>query len=194
MENNIDFRRKYVFVDESGLKKHGASCSMVQEGNARRSVSSARRYQLEYFGLPIRARIDCNFSTGSKSKWLKETKIAGIKRGLPHRINSSHFLLFVEEMATVLNKLGLHNMYIVMDNAAIHNTPEVLQATRGHGHTALFLLPYSPFLNLIEECWAKIKKEACKIPLTNNEIIADHIEEAAKTVTVENCRGWIRHS
>lgn len=85
-------------------------------------------------------------------------------------------------------------MYIVMDNAAIHKTPEVLQATRGHGHTALFLFPYSPFLNLIEECWAKIKKEVCKIPLTNNEIIADHIEEAAKTVTVENCRGWIRHS
>jgi hypothetical protein len=48
-------------------------------------------------------------------------------------------------------------------------------------------------LNPIEECWSKIKQEVRKTPLTKNEIIADRIEDAAKTVTVENCRGWINH-
>ncbi|KAI9341290.1 hypothetical protein BD770DRAFT_399066 [Pilaira anomala] len=33
-----------------------------------------------------------------------------------------------------------------------------------------------------------------KTPLAKNEMIADRIEEAAKTVTAKNCRGWIRHS
>lgn len=32
-------------------------------------------------------------------------------------------------------------MYIVMDNAAIHKTPDVLRAIHEHGHTPLFLPP-----------------------------------------------------
>jgi transposase len=85
-------------------------------------------------------------------------------------------------------------MYIVMDNAAIHKTPDVLRAIHEHGHTPLFLPPYSPMLNPIEECWAKIKQEVRKTPLAKSEIIADRIEEAAKKITKENCRGWVRHS
>lgn len=83
----------------------------------------------------------------------KEKKKTAIdtKRGLPHGINSPHFTLFVKEIVSVLNKLGLKNMYIVMDNAAIHKTPEVLKAVRDSGHYALFLPPYSPMLNPIEE-------------------------------------------
>ncbi|KAG0746722.1 hypothetical protein G6F57_002704 [Rhizopus arrhizus] len=89
-------------------------------------------------------------------------------------------------MAAVLNKLGLHNIYIVMDNATIHKTPKVFQAIRNHGHNALFLPPYSPMLNPIEECWAKIKKEVCKTPLKKNELIADRIEDAAKRLQQKN--------
>ncbi len=70
-----------------------------------------------------------------------------------------------------------------MDNAAIHKTPKVLKAIRDSGHYALFLPPYSSMLNPIEECWAKIKSVVRKTPLAKNEIIADRIEEAAKTVT-----------
>ncbi|KAG1123211.1 hypothetical protein G6F42_010759 [Rhizopus arrhizus] len=86
-----------------------------------------------------------------KSKGYKKQKIAGTKRALPHDTKPSHFLLFVEEMTSTLNKLGLHNMHIIMDNATIHKTEEVVTAIRENGHTALFLPPYSPFLNPIEE-------------------------------------------
>lgn len=43
-------------------------------------------------------------------------------------------------------------------------------------------------------CWVKIKSVDHKTPLRKNKMIADRIEEAAKTVTEKNCRGWIRHS
>ncbi|KAI9469007.1 MAG: hypothetical protein EXX96DRAFT_492593, partial [Benjaminiella poitrasii] len=56
------------------------------------------------------------------------------------------------------------------------------------------LLPYLPMLNPIEECWAKIKSVVRKTLFGKNEMIAYRIEEAAKTVTAKNCRGWIRHS
>ncbi|KAI8327843.1 hypothetical protein EDC96DRAFT_453095 [Choanephora cucurbitarum] len=49
-------------------------------------------------------------------------------------------------------------------------------------------------LNPIEEYWVKIKSVVRKTPLAKNEMIADRIDEAAKTVAAKNCRGWIRHS
>ncbi|ORE10820.1 hypothetical protein BCV72DRAFT_268306 [Rhizopus microsporus var. microsporus] len=62
------------------------------------------------------------------------------------------FLLFIDEIAIVLNRLGLENMYTVMDNATIHKTSDALRAIHEYGHTPLFLPPYSPMLNPIEGC------------------------------------------
>lgn len=93
-------------------------------------------------------------------------------------------------MTTTLNKLGLHNMYIVMDNASIHKTKEVMKAIHESCHIALFLPPYSSFLNPIEEFWSKIKGNVRKTPLLKNEMIADRIKGAAKKVTPEDCQGW----
>jgi transposase len=85
-------------------------------------------------------------SNGSK----KQEVAAGTKRkNLTHGTNSAQFL-FVEEMAAFLNKLGLNNLFIIMDNASIHKTPEVLKIIREYGHTLLFLPPYSPFLDPIQ--------------------------------------------
>ncbi|CEP10865.1 hypothetical protein [Parasitella parasitica] len=69
-----------------------------------------------------------------KSSRKKQKTPLGTKRALPHGTNSSHFVLFVEEVVSVLNKIGLKNMYIVMDNAFIHKTPEVLKAIRDSKH------------------------------------------------------------
>ncbi|KAG1451954.1 hypothetical protein G6F56_007947 [Rhizopus delemar] len=146
MENSVDFKRQCVFVDESGFKKN-----MVRPvGWPKKGTPVKVEVQLEGTNLSI---LGCMSVYGlitvsqqvPKSKGYKKQKIVGIKRALPHGIKSSRFLLFVEEMISTLNKLGLHNMHIVMDNATIHKTEEVVTAIRDNGHTALFLLPYSPF-------------------------------------------------
>ncbi|KAI9482700.1 MAG: hypothetical protein EXX96DRAFT_450622, partial [Benjaminiella poitrasii] len=41
---------------------------------------------------------------------------------------------------------------------------------------------------------SKIKGEARNIPFGKNEMIADRIEEAVKSVVPEDCQSWIRHS
>ncbi|KAG2224060.1 hypothetical protein INT45_004941 [Circinella minor] len=107
----------------------------------------------------------------------KKCKIVSKDNGLPHGTSSSHFLLFFQEISSVSKNLGLESMYIVMDNATIHKTSEVLQAICNNGHISPFLPPYSPFLHPIEECWAKIKAK-----------------KAAKTVSAKDCKGYIRHS
>jgi len=49
------------------------------------------------------------------------------------------------------------NSVIVMDNATFHKRSDTLQVIENAGHTALFLPPYSPDLNPIEQKWAQMK-------------------------------------
>ena len=49
------------------------------------------------------------------------------------------------------------NAVLVMDNATFHKRNDTLQAIQRAGHTALFLPPYSPDLNPIEQKWAQAK-------------------------------------
>lgn len=76
-----------------------------------------------------------------------------------------------------------------MSNAVIRKTSEVFQAIHGYEYIAQFLPPCLPMLNPTEECWTEIQKEIRKAPLKKYEITADRIEEVAKTITAENCRG-----
>lgn len=61
--------------------------------------------------------------------------------------NSSHFLLFEEETAYVLNRLGLNNIYIIVDNVRIP--------------TSTIFAPLLPNVksNWIEKWRSKIKSE-----------------------------------
>ncbi|ORE14489.1 hypothetical protein BCV71DRAFT_187207 [Rhizopus microsporus] len=65
----------------------------------------------------------------------------------------------------VLDKPNKHSLYIVVDNCRIHHYLYVMGAIENRGYKPLFMLPHSLFLNLIEECWSKIKKHVKRNPL-----------------------------
>ena len=48
---------------------------------------------------------------------------------------------------------------VVMDNASFHKSETIRQMIESHGHTLLFLPPYSPDLNPIEKYWALMKRQ-----------------------------------
>ncbi|MCB1820325.1 MAG: transposase [Candidatus Competibacteraceae bacterium] len=55
------------------------------------------------------------------------------------------------------------NCMIVMDNARFHKSEETREIIEDHGHQLLFLPPYSPDLNPIENYWAILKGKLRKI-------------------------------
>ena len=49
------------------------------------------------------------------------------------------------------------NAVVVMDNASFHKGQDMVKALSAAGHTLLYLPPYSPDLNPIEQKWAEVK-------------------------------------
>ncbi len=53
---------------------------------------------------------------------------------------------------------------LILDNARFHNKDDVRRLAEQAGHTVLFLPPYSPDFNLIEQDFATIKKRRIYAP------------------------------
>ena len=52
---------------------------------------------------------------------------------------------------------------VILDNAAFHKSPELLEIALENGVKIIFLPPYSPDLNPIEKFWANLKRNIRKI-------------------------------
>jgi transposase len=82
--------------------------------------------------------------------------------------------------------------YLVMDNAPIHTPVKVRELIESRGYRCLYLPPYSPFLNPIEEFWSKVKAGVRRNSLTADDRLSDRICESVQMVTRADCQAWIR--
>jgi hypothetical protein len=89
-----------------------------------------------------------------------------------------HIVKFVHSVMDVLDRHNKKGFYIVMDNCRIHHSQFVVDAIIQRGYKPLFMPPYSPFLNPIEECWSKIKKNIRRSPLDEHDQLTHRIAEA----------------
>lgn len=85
----------------------------------------------------------------AKSPWQQRQKDCGT--------NADHFQEFLRSIMDILDGTDLTGMYLLMDNASIHGSKALQEMVQAHGYGCVYLPPYSPFLNPIEECWAKMK-------------------------------------
>ena len=70
---------------------------------------------------------------------------------------TEHFLAYISNVMDVLDKNDMKGLYLVMDNAPIHSPVKIRDLVESRGYKCLYLPPYSPFLNPIEEFWSKSK-------------------------------------
>ena len=83
---------------------------------------------------------------------------------------------------------------VAMDNLGLHKAPAALAAIRARGADVLFLPPYSPEFNPIEECWSKAKGIVrAAVPANETELHAA-IGRGWRSVRARDCEGWFRHA
>lgn len=122
------------------------------------------------------------------------------QRGVLHfKLSFSAFntMLFSEFVQQVIEKLQLANIdgaILICDNVAFHHSTCVSQLVENAGHKLVFLPPYSPFLNPIEEVFSQWKRLVAAAMAKDAEELKTAIESAAGQITADNCINYIKHS
>lgn len=106
-------------------------------------------------------------------------------------MNGEMFLAWVREgLVPTLQK----DDWVIMDNLATHKVQGVREAIEAAGARLLYLPPYSPDFNPIENMWSKIKQILRSLaPRTQTDLL-----EAAKlafnAITPADCLGFFLHA
>jgi len=82
---------------------------------------------------------------------------------------------------------------VVMDNLSAHKAEKVGRLIEEAGGELLYLPPYSPDLNPIEEAFSKIKNLLRKAEARTRETLLEAMGQAISSVTDEDARGFFSH-
>ncbi len=82
---------------------------------------------------------------------------------------------------------------VVMDNLSSHKGPRVRELIEGRGCQLLYLPPYSPDLNPIEEAFAKLKALLRRAGARTREALVEAMGRALDAVTASDARGFFEH-
>jgi transposase len=83
---------------------------------------------------------------------------------------------------------------VIADNLSAPKAAGVQEAIAAPGARRLYLPPYSPDLNPIERCWAKIKTFLRAAKARTREALDAAVTRALATVTASDARAWFAHS
>ena len=129
--------------------------------------------------------------------WLTTTFVAGLRESgivAPLVVDGSMrgeiFRAYVEQMlAPVLSKGDV----VVLDNLAAHKVAGVAEAIRGVGASLLYLPPYSPDLDPIEQLFAKLKVLLRKAGARTKEVLWTTIGDLLDAFPPDECRNYLRN-
>lgn len=103
----------------------------------------------------------------------------------------------VHSQIPAILELQIVDPILIIDNCKIHHNPQVLALLIDAGIEVIFLPPYSPKYNPIEEAFSKFKafirrhgKLFREGGMTDYAIIG----HAFDSITAENADNWIRHA
>ncbi len=83
---------------------------------------------------------------------------------------------------------------VVMDNLSAHKGGRVRELIEGRGCELLYLPPYSPDMNLIEEAFSKVKGILRKAQARTRETLIEAMGPALASVRPSDVRGFFGHS
>ena len=174
----------FIFVDESGADRRDAlrkyayswkgspakSCKLLVRGEHITAIAL----------MSCNGILDCKIVHGS--------------------VNGEIFYNFVQSNILPhlmpFNGTNPHSV-VVLDNAAIHHIDGIKTMIEEVGALVLFLPPYSPDYNPIEEAFGKVKSltKAYEQELESGEMdIEDIVLASFSHISPEDCTGWISDS
>ena len=103
-------------------------------------------------------------------------------------INGASFQRYVEQFLLPTLKPG---DFVIMDNLGSHKSDAVRTAIASVGARLLFLPPYSPDLNPIEQVFSKLKHLLRKAKQRTVEAVEQAIAKVLPTISKQECKNYI---
>ena len=129
--------------------------------------------------------------------WQTSTFIAGLRQdGLvapcvfQGAINGTLFLAYVEQVLVPTLRAG---DIVIMDNLASHKVAGVRRAIEAVGAILMFLPPYSPDLNPIEQAFAKLKTMLRAKALRTVDALWNALGSLVGCFTAAECANYLRN-
>ena len=164
---------KLVFLDESGVNT-----------NMARLYARAIGGQRVHDGVPL--------NTGITTTILSSVRLDGdpVYTTFSGAVNGERFKEYLRELLVTSLRQG---DIVIMDNLRSHKVDGVAQLIESAGATVLYLPPYSPDFNPIEEMWSKIKAYLRMVKARTVDALLAAIPFAFATVISADVLGWFRH-
>ncbi|MGH9615895.1 MAG: IS630 family transposase [Acidobacteriaceae bacterium] len=170
--NGIDARR-LLFLDESGV-----------------TTEMTRRYGRAFGGQRVR-------EANPAGHWKTLTLLGAMSvEGLVATMtveaptDREVFLAYLEQV--LCPRLQPGNV-VVMDNLSSHKVAGVRELIEASGAELLYLPPYSPDFNPIEQCWSKLKQALRSAKARSVDALQQALSEAIPTISPNNAQAWFRH-
>jgi transposase len=164
---------RFVFLDETGT-----------------ATNMTRRYGRSPRGQRV---VDAT----PHGHWLTTTFVAGLRENgiiapvvMDGPMRGEIFRAYVEQMLAPTLSPG---DVVVLDNLAAHKVAGVEAAIRAVGATLLYLPPYSPDLNPIEQVFAKLKALLRKAAVRTKDALWSAIGQVLEAFEPQECRHYLRN-
>lgn len=83
---------------------------------------------------------------------------------------------------------------VVMDNLPAHKSPSIAKAIEAVGARLIYLPPYSPDFNPIENLWSKVKEALRAAAARTVTALGQAVADAIASVTAGDCRGFFENA
>ncbi len=164
---------RLVFVDEMGAN---TSLSVLR--------AWSRRGERAYGSVPR--------NRGKNTTLLTSLSVEGMGPSLAVEgtTTAAVFEAYVEK---VLAPTLRPRQVVVMDNLSAHKGARVRELVEERGCELMYLPPYSPDLNPIEEAFSKIKGILRKAQARSREALIEAMGRALEAITSQDARGFFDH-
>ncbi|KAG2226178.1 hypothetical protein INT45_003323 [Circinella minor] len=181
-DSDMDFTKNCIFIDEAGfhinMRLNWARSKSGKKAIIKQPQTRAPTHTIiEISGENTEVNDD---SADNNS----------VKKG-----TTAHFVKFMNEVLAVLDaEEAFKGSYIVLDNTSIHKSKPMIRKIESKGYRVMYLPPYSPELNPIEQIWAIVKGKMKRDRLMNEENLSSRITDACNDILISDLNDFCNHS
>ncbi|KAG0758535.1 hypothetical protein G6F62_006361 [Rhizopus arrhizus] len=117
-----------------------------------------------------------------------------LKKARFHPIDRNSEEKIQERLDWVHHYPHMKGYYLVMDNAPIHTSEDIAKYVESRGYHCVYLPPYSPGLNPIEQFWSVVKSKVKRSKFLEKETLMTRIGEASNSLRLSDFKMIVRHS